>query len=99
MHSKISQAQYETALTHCSQAAFKVRATKGGEEEEAPEVEESKFDSKGLLYGRVDLESDNMAMGSIKHSMEYRFMLLRHWTLKNAMLHSNYVSTRLKLWS
>jgi len=36
--------------------------------------------------------------GHIAFNMEYRFMLLRHWDLWNAMYHSRYVATRLGIW-
>lgn len=35
----------------------------------------------------------------IMYSEEYRFMLLRHWTLYEAMLHSNYVATAMQTWT
>jgi cell division control protein 45 len=99
LHSRISQAQYEGALTECSKHHFKVNHSKPGDEEEEDQIEESKYDSKGLFYGRVDLETDMMPVGDVKHNMEFRFMLLRKWTLERAMSCSNYVSTKLKLWS
>jgi cell division control protein 45 len=36
--------------------------------------------------------------GQIKQEDEFRFMLMRHWTLFNAMFHSRYVATRLGVW-
>jgi cell division control protein 45 len=35
---------------------------------------------------------------SIQRSDELRFMLFRHWTLYDAMLHSGYVAGRLGIW-
>lgn len=35
---------------------------------------------------------------SISRSDELRFMLFRHWTLYDAMLHSGYVAGRLGIW-
>lgn len=34
----------------------------------------------------------------IEYSEEYRFMLLRHWSLYDAMVHSPYVASQLKTW-
>ncbi|EPX73193.1 DNA replication pre-initiation complex subunit Cdc45 [Schizosaccharomyces octosporus yFS286] len=36
---------------------------------------------------------------SIRLEDEFRFMLIRHWSLYNAMLHSAYVGSRLHIWS
>ena len=36
---------------------------------------------------------------TITSSLEFRFVLLRFWTLYDSMLHSNYVACRLGLWS
>lgn len=36
--------------------------------------------------------------GQIKQEDEFRFMLMRHWSLFNSMFHSRYVATRLKVW-
>lgn len=34
----------------------------------------------------------------IKQDQDYRFMLLNHWSLYDAMVHSTYVATRLRTW-
>ena len=36
--------------------------------------------------------------GRIVCQTEFRFMLLRHWSLLDAMVHSNFVGTKLKIW-
>lgn len=36
--------------------------------------------------------------GRIKYEPEFRFMLTRHWSLFNSMLHSRYMATRLGVW-
>ncbi|EMR09043.1 hypothetical protein PNEG_02815 [Pneumocystis murina B123] len=36
---------------------------------------------------------------SIKARDEFRFMLVRHWSLYDAMLHSSYLGAKLKIWS
>ncbi len=36
--------------------------------------------------------------GLIKPEEEFRFMLMRHWTLFNSMFHSRYIATRLSVW-
>ena len=35
----------------------------------------------------------------LQYNEEFRFMLLRHWTLYDSMLHSNYVATTLQTWT
>lgn len=37
--------------------------------------------------------------GAISYANEFRFMLLRHWTLYDSMYHSQYVATRLGIWT
>ncbi|KAF9438183.1 hypothetical protein BGZ76_009390, partial [Entomortierella beljakovae] len=36
--------------------------------------------------------------GTIKCAEEYRFMMVRHWSLYESMYHSNYVASRLGIW-
>jgi cell division control protein 45 len=36
--------------------------------------------------------------GSIQCTEEYRFMMVRHWSLYESMYHSNYVASRLGIW-
>lgn len=36
---------------------------------------------------------------SIRISPEFRFMLVRHWSLYDSMLHSGYLGTKLKIWN
>ena len=36
--------------------------------------------------------------GRIMCQTEFRFMLLRHWSLLDSMIHSNFVGTKLKVW-
>ncbi len=36
--------------------------------------------------------------GRIRFEAEFRFMLTRHWSLFNSMLHSRYMATRLAVW-
>ena len=37
--------------------------------------------------------------GRIISSKDYRFFLLRHWTLFQSMLHSDYIATKLQVWT
>jgi cell division control protein 45 len=36
--------------------------------------------------------------GAIRCTDEYRFMMVRHWSLYESMYHSNYVASRLGIW-
>lgn len=44
--------------------------------------------------GSVSVNRD----GLIRPEEEFRFMLMRHWTLFNSMFHSRYIATRLNVW-
>lgn len=46
----------------------------------------------------ADGESGVNRDGFIKQEDEFRFMLLRHWTLFQSMFHSKYVATRMHVW-
>ncbi|KAI8363401.1 CDC45 family [Mortierella sp. GBAus27b] len=46
---------------------------------------------RGLLNGALE-------EGSIQCTEEYRFMMVRHWSLYESMYHSNYVASRLGIW-
>ena len=35
---------------------------------------------------------------NIKHYWQFRFMLLRHWSLYESMYYSNYVASKLGTW-
>lgn len=36
--------------------------------------------------------------GTIRSTDEFRFMMVRHWSLYDSMFHSNYVASRLGIW-
>lgn len=52
----------------------------------------------GLGMGSALARTPNPDDRSIQQSEELRFMLFRHWTLYDAMLHSGYVAGRLGIW-
>lgn len=43
----------------------------------------------------ISLNPDDL---SVRATEELRFMLFRHWTLYDAMLHSSYVASKLGIW-
>ncbi|KAF9173569.1 hypothetical protein BGX20_002786 [Mortierella sp. AD010] len=47
------------------------------------------------ILGSASIVSDD---GVIKCTEEYRFMMVRHWSLYESMYHSNYVASRLGIW-
>ncbi|KAF9105529.1 hypothetical protein BGX27_009575 [Mortierella sp. AM989] len=51
--------------------------------------------SDELNVGSASVASDD---GFIKCTEEYRFMMVRHWSLYESMYHSNYVASRLGIW-
>lgn len=55
----------------------------------------SSYDDSFLSSSSNDCSSFE---GKIKYEEEYKFMLLRHWTLYNSMFHSSYIATKLSVW-
>ncbi|EEB05321.2 DNA replication pre-initiation complex subunit Cdc45 [Schizosaccharomyces japonicus yFS275] len=53
------------------------------------------LNKSGLARPHGKSSTDN----SIHTEDEFRFMLVRHWSLYDAMLHSSYVGSRLRIWS
>lgn len=51
--------------------------------------------SVGLIQTTADSPNDT----SIRISPEFRFMLIRHWSLYDSMLHSAYLGAKLRIWS
>lgn len=51
--------------------------------------------SAGLIQTTADSPNDT----SIRISPEFRFMLIRHWSLYDSMLHSAYLGAKLRIWS
>lgn len=106
VHSKITSYQYDEELSVC-QKEFLSITNQNYEQENTSlrnntaqdENPNKKFDTKGLLYASVDLDSENIRVGSITPSQEFRFMFLRSWTLYKSVFHSNYVVSKLKLWN
>ena len=65
------------------------------------ETETSWLRERCLQLNRETIESNELISdrdGRIKYEPEFRFMLTRHWTLFNSMLHSQYIATRLGVW-
>ncbi|OQO10135.1 hypothetical protein B0A48_04492 [Cryoendolithus antarcticus] len=50
-------------------------------------------------YGVIQTKARSPTDTSIRLSPEPRFLLIRHWSLYDSMLHSPYLSTRLHIWS
>jgi hypothetical protein len=93
LHSKINSQSYENELSELIKAHFDVsKGNRSAEaEEDVEDGQEKKFDSKGLFYKKITLETDNKDVGHIFQNNEYRFMLLRDWNLLDAISNSNYV--------
>ncbi|OLL23973.1 Cell division control protein 45 [Neolecta irregularis DAH-3] len=51
------------------------------------------------LSGERRINGRNPSDKSIKAECEFRFMMVRHWSLYDSMLHSPYLSAKLHLWS
>lgn len=106
IHSKITTFQYDEELGECQKEFLSITSQNFNQENDvyrnnSDDLEENtnkKFDSKGLLYANVGLETDNIKVGSILPKQEFRFMFLRSWTLYKSIFYSNYVASKLKLW-
>ena len=57
--------------------------------------ENARGESSGVIPTTARSPTDN----SIRLSPEPRFLLIRHWSLYDSMLHSPYLSSRLHIWS
>ncbi|KAK6355536.1 hypothetical protein TWF696_004635 [Orbilia brochopaga] len=55
----------------------------------------SQFTSNNSLFTRATTAEDY----SLRLSPEFRFLLIRHWSLYDSMLHSPYLASKLHLWS
>ena len=59
----------------------------------------SKESSRGEASGVIPTTAKSPTDHSIKISPEPRFLLIRHWSLYDSMLHSPYLGSRLHIWS
>lgn len=59
----------------------------------------SRENSRGETSGVIPTTARSPTDTSIRLSPEPRFLLIRHWSLYDSMLHSPYVSSRLHIWS
>ena len=50
------------------------------------------------LFQQVNLVSQNKEIGHIRAEPELKFMLLRHWTLKDSICNSNYMVSKMTMW-
>jgi cell division control protein 45 len=106
IHSKITQLQYDEELSECQREFLSISDQNFNQENNSfrnnpssNDGESNKlFDKNGLLYANVNLESENIKVGSILPQQEFRFMFLRFWTLYDSMYHSNYIVSKMRLW-
>ena len=59
----------------------------------------SRENARGEASGVIPTTARSPNDNSIRLSPEPRFLLIRHWSLYDAMLHSPYLASRLHLWS
>lgn len=106
IHSRITSFQYDEILGDCQKEYISISNQNFNQENNSlnsniqnnPQDVPKKFDSKGILYSAVDLDTDNINVGSILPQHEFRFMFLRSWTLYKSIFYSNYIVSKLKLW-
>lgn len=60
--------------------------------------EHSKEANRGEAYGVIPTTGRSPTDTSIRLSPEPRFLLIRHWSLYESMLHSPYLASRLHIW-
>lgn len=61
--------------------------------------ETSRENGRGETSGMIPTTARSPTDNSIRLSPEPRFLLIRHWSLYDSMLHSPYLSSRLHIWS
>jgi cell division control protein 45 len=65
-----------------------------------PELSDSSYRSNSMDgYGIIPTTARSPTDTSIRLSPEPKFLLIRHWSLYDSMLHSPYLSARLHIWS
>lgn len=64
---------------------------------DAKDVEEEA--RRGKRQGSIPTTARSPTDMAIRLSPEPRFLLVRHWSLYDSMLHSPYISTKMRLWS
>lgn len=50
------------------------------------------------MFKRLQLITINREVGHIRAEPELKFMLLRHWTLRESMQNSDYLVSNMVLW-
>lgn len=63
------------------------------------EADLRRYGAHGAEAESIVINARSATDNSIRLSPEPRFLLVRHWSLKDSMLHSSYLATRLHLWS
>jgi cell division control protein 45 len=65
-----------------------------------PKIGESERDmARGEAHGVIPTTARSPTDNSIRLSPEPKFLLIRHWSLYDSMLHSPYLAPRLQIWS
>lgn len=64
-----------------------------------PDPNERDRDIRGEINGVIPTTARSPTDTSIRLSPEPRFLLVRHWSLYESMLHSPYLATRLHVWT
>ena len=106
VHSRITSFQYDEILADWQKEYMSISNQNFNQENSSaksnqqidPQNDLKKFDSKGYLYSNIELDTDNISVGSIFPQYEFRFMFLRSWTLYKSVYYSNYVVSKLRLW-
>lgn len=64
-----------------------------------PDAHEQDRDIRSEIYGVIPTTAKSPTDNSIRLSPEPRFLLVRHWSLYESMLHSPYLASRLHVWT
>ncbi|KAL4948669.1 CDC45 family [Aspergillus filifer] len=64
-----------------------------------PDPNEQYRDIRGEITGVIPTTAKSPTDKSIRLSPEPRFILIRHWSLYESMLHSPYLASRLRVWT
>jgi len=88
---KISQKFYEIEIKNCQNDLLKIS-------DDAHVRASVPVRSNDKEFQNLTLTTTNAEVGTIFIEEDFRLMLMRHWTLYESILYSNYVAIKLGIW-
>lgn len=94
IHEKLDSDLFNLEIDSCSNEVSRLIPN---QQEDEPDYEESKEGMQKDLFA-LSYTTHNREIGNIRAEPEFKFMLLRHWTLFDSINNSNYTVAKLGLW-